>query len=248
MQNQPENDINDDDDSLKNLFIFQDIFAFARDHTGLLFTIAYLTLILSSMTYLHVLYSAFDISIVKFISLEDILATPIKNPDIILVFIAILIVLFFSELGNRWNVRMTEKYQNKKRPLFVRIIRIMVWVPKSRKINIRFTIMTSILFLAMYVMMFAKFEAQSIKEGRGARYQITVADTEQTKEQTLLGTTSQFVFIYDLKTEESGIYHVENILKMKPVVDLKPQAIEAPVEPKNKIEAEVTPKPQKQEG
>lgn len=221
MENQIESKQGSQADSLKNLYIFQDLFKFTREHTGLAFTTAYLTLILSSMTYLYVLFSAFDISIVKFISLEDILATPIKNPNIILVFTAIIFVLFISELGNRWNVRMSEKYKDSKSPFLVRILRIIVWVPKSRKRNIQFTTLISIFFIAIYVITFAKFEARDIKKGEGAQYQITVAENEQSFERMLIGASSQFIYTYDLKSKESGIYHVESILKMQPVVKSK---------------------------
>ena len=205
--------------SQRNLFIFKDLFKFARDHTGLSFTIAYLTLILSSMTYLHVLYARFDISIIKFLSLEDILATPIKNPNIIFVFVAIISVLVLVELSSEWNARTRVKYAGIKVPLWVRIFRIAAWEAKSRKMNILLTVGTTFIFLAIYIIIYAEKEASQIEKGGGTSVEIILSDSEQSIERTFLGTTTQFIFTYDLVSKQADIYQVESIKMINPIVN-----------------------------
>jgi hypothetical protein len=213
---------------IENHYLFKDIFAFIKESSGLAFTISYLILVLSSMAYLHVLYSAFDIPIVAFISLEDILATPLKNPNILMVFLSILMVLIIVDIGNRLYARMQRRLAGKKQSIWMKLIRLLIWVPKTRKTNIRVTVAMTLFFLSLYVLSFANGEARDIKQGLGDKVLISLADSDKLLKQTLLGTTSQFAITYDHQSNKSRIYNIETIdylepYKIAPTNDPKPK-------------------------
>ena len=52
-------------------YYFKDLYSFIKDSTGVAVTIAYIILILTSMAYLSVFYSYFDIEIIKLVTFHS---------------------------------------------------------------------------------------------------------------------------------------------------------------------------------
>ena len=206
-------------EELVDLYYFSDLYQFFRESTGIAITLSYLILILSSMAYVHVLYSQFDISITKLLTLEDILATPIKNPDIIFVFTAITFVVYIADVTNRLNARLYQRYIDTKIPFYVRLLNFIAWTPKSKKHNIRLTIFIVLFALASYVYFFASAEAKRIKQGEGPKIEILYGDQTVSETVTLVGTTSQFVMIYDHKSDRAMAIQNESIVQFSPIKD-----------------------------
>ena len=94
------------------MYLFEELFKLIRVSSGLSITFCYLVLLLTSMAYLHLYYSEFGISIVKYVSLEDMLATPIKNPGIVFTYITVLLLLIIADIGNRFRARKKLEYSN----------------------------------------------------------------------------------------------------------------------------------------
>lgn len=202
-------------EELKDLYLFDELFRFVRHSTGIAIAIAYLVLLLSSMSYLHIVYSSLDLNILQFVTFEDILATPIKNPDIIISFFIIFLIFYLLDVSNRYRVRFKEKYVDGGMPFYIKLLQIVLWGPKKRKALIR-TIYFSITFsLVAYVVAFANQEAKNVKNGEGSMVEITFADNTPPIKATLLGTTSNYVITYDHKQGESTVYYVEAIQSIK---------------------------------
>lgn len=202
-------------EELKDLYLFDELFRFIRRSTGITIAIAYLVLLLSSMSYLHIVYSSLEINILQFVTFEDILATPIKNPDIIVTFFLLFLIFYFADIGNRYRVRLQEKYVDGDVPFYAKLLKWMFWGPKKRKANIRTTYLIISFSLVIYVIAFASQEAKEIKQGEGSMVAITFADNTPPIKTTLLGTTSNYVITYDHKLGESTAYYVEAIQSIK---------------------------------
>lgn len=196
--------------------IFKSAFAFARESTGVTVTLAYLTMILSSTAYLFVLYSAFDINILKFTTIEDILSAPIKNPDIILVFGLLGLLLYLVDITNFYSIKQREKYRDKKMPAWLKIFLVVFWVPESRKKQMWFIILSHIVSLMAYIFVFASLEAENIKNGVGEKVEIQIVD-KAPFEATLLGAFNYYLFTFDHQTKQSMIYYVEALESIKPL-------------------------------
>ncbi len=200
---------------LSELNLFGELYKLLRESPGITITAAYLALILSSMAYLYVLFKTFDIDIIRYVTFEDILATPIKNPNIIVVFSVTIILLYLVDVTNRFRGRQQIKYANQKKPLGFKILQVVFWSPKNRETNIKTTVVITIFCIAAYIFFFAKNEAASIKEGQGSLVEITLADDKKVVTSTLLGTTSNYVLTYNLESEESFAYGVQSIKSIK---------------------------------
>lgn len=211
-------------EELSQLYLFQELFKFLRESPGIAISTAYLVLILSSMGYLYVLFVAFDINIVKYVTFEDILATPIKNPDILIAFVAVLFVLYTSDIGSRFRARQQIKYANQKMPLGNKILQMIFWGPKKRQSNIKVVVWVLIFCLTAYIILFANVEAERIKEGEGDHIEITLADEAKPIKSILLGTTVNYVFTYNPKTNESVIFSIESVQSLKKLAGSNPSS------------------------
>lgn len=228
---------NSDFKELSELNMFEELYRFFRESTGLAIATAYLALILSSMAYLYVLFNAFDISIVKYVTFEDILATPIKNPAIVLAFIVVFLFLYAADLGNRYRARQQIKYANITKPASFKIIQIIFWAPKKRKTNIKTTALIVTMCFTVFIFSFATDEADNIKEGVGSHIEISLADDDKAIQSILLGTTINYVFTYNPETNDSIVFSVEAIKSLKKIS--KPESSIHLGDPESKVEQSV---------
>ncbi|WP_100657263.1 hypothetical protein [Alteromonas flava] len=198
------------EDESQYALLFSDLYQFMRASTGLSIAISYLVMILTSTAYLYTLYDAFGIDIVKFITLEDILVAPIKNPDIIVVFAFITLFFYFADSANLFSAKQRAKYADNPMPLYIKVLLFVFWAPKKRKNNLRLTFVMGVLSLGAYIWFFANNEAEDIKSGGGSKVTIVVSDSDA-KTTTLLGVSSYFLFTYDETAQDAKIYSIEAV-------------------------------------
>lgn len=211
-----------ENDSETDLHIFRDLSKFVKVDTGLSITLAYIILILSSMAYLSIYYYAFNIHIIKFITLEDILATPIRNPTIIFIFVVMLFYLYISDLGIQFNLKQRRNPKNQSASVMVKFLVAITWVPKNKSNNVKLTVLISLFVLAVYIHLLSKGEAKDIKQGNGPFVEITLTDDPTSIKRTLLGSSTFFVFTYDHVLKQAEIFQVDSIKSIKPVDGLLP--------------------------
>lgn len=197
------------------MYLFEELFKLIKVSSGLSITFCYLVLLLTSMAYLHLYYSEFDISIVKYVSLEDMLATPIKNPGIVFTYISVLLLLIIADIGNRFRARKKLEYSNIPMPKLMRFLSAILWAPINPKTNLKFTIITVCISVLAYIFLFADIEASAVKSGNGTKVLIVLSDQDTPIETTLLGTSVNYVFTYDHKAKEATIFYVEAIKSIK---------------------------------
>ena len=204
--------------------LFNELLKLIRSAPGIAIAVAYIILLLTSMGYLHILFSGLGISILKYITLEDMLATPIKNPDIIFVLIGTLVVLYLGDAGNRLRGRLLtqppEETANKAIQLVRKVAITFLWAPANPKTYMKSTCLIVLLSLVVYINMIARIELANIKAGEGLKIDLLLSDADVPIATTLLGTTVNYVFTYDTDTERAHIYYVEAI---KSIVKQKSQ-------------------------
>ncbi|MGQ8367082.1 hypothetical protein [Glaciecola sp. 1036] len=219
-----------DPEDLKNLYLFDEIFRFARNSTGIALAISYLLLVLSSMCYLHIMYSQLNVNILQLVTFEDILATPIKNPDIVIVFLLLLVIFYLADVGNRYRARTLEKYSGDKLPFRFRILMWVLWAPKKRKDYMKTTLFIIAISLFVYVFVFASQEAENILDGEGSMVEISFPDQQEKLQTTLLGTTNNYVITFDTETGKATAFYIQGIKSIEKLsiktVEKAPEKIE----------------------
>ena len=200
-------------------YYFKDLYTFIKDSTGVAVTIAYIILILTSMAYLSVFYSHFDIEIIKLVTLEDILTTPIKNPNILIALVTIVGAMYIADVGNRYHARLNLKYFDKETPWHIKLMQYFTWIPRSEKGNKGFILALILIFISTYMYFFADIKARAIQKGQGYEIYLSLADTKDASRVTLLGATSLYVLVYDKNTKQSTVHQIESVASMRPVTE-----------------------------
>ncbi len=200
-------------------YYFKDLYSFIKDSTGVAVTIAYIILILTSMAYLSVFYSHFDIEIIKLVTLEDILTTPIKNPNILIALVTIVGAMYIVDVGNRYHARLNLKYFDKETPWHIKLMKYVTWIPKSEKGNKGFILALILIFISTYMYFFADIKARAIQKGQGYEVYLSLADTKDESRVTLLGATSLYVMVYDKNGKQSTVHQIESVASMRPVTE-----------------------------
>ncbi|MEL0068753.1 MAG: hypothetical protein VW874_10880 [Gammaproteobacteria bacterium] len=200
-------------------YYFKDLYSFIKDSTGVAVTIAYIILILTSMAYLSVFYSHFDIEIIKLVTLEDILTTPIKNPNILIALVTIVGAMYIVDVGNRYHARLNLNYFDKEMPWHIKLMKYITWIPKSEKGNKGFILALILVFISTYMYFFADIKARAIQKGQGYEVYLSLADTNDESRVTLLGATSLYVLVYDKNSKQSTVHQIESVASMRPVTE-----------------------------
>jgi len=167
-----------------------------REHPALLVSAFYVAASSIGMFYSWAFLRRFGINVFNYAQLSDFLLASLKEPSTwALVALAALLVYFDNASSRR-----VEKKQPSK---------LFRWygTPRYRFVN-NFAAMTMVL---IFIYSFASRQAHATKEGEGKLVDLTFAESGEVKTSTLLGTTGQFVILYDADTERVDIHPIEGI-------------------------------------
>ena len=138
----------------------------------------------------------FDINVFNYAQITDFLMASLKEPFTwVIVFLSVLLV------GS--DNMMSSRFGSKPRGRWI------AWygTPGYRTYNDFVAVFMVFTFLYVY----ALERAEHIREGGGKVVDVLFADSGAATSATLLGTTGQFVFLYDGTTERVDVHPIENI-------------------------------------
>jgi hypothetical protein len=167
-----------------------------REHPALLVSAFYVAASVIGMFYAWSYLRFFDINVFNYSQISDFLLASLKEPYTwALVFVTVTLV---------WGDNANSRRVARKGPS-----KWFRWYasPRYRFINN---------FVAIYVVLsfiyiFASFEARDTKKGEGKVVDVTFAESGEVSTSMLLGTTGQFVFLYDPLTERVDVHPIESI-------------------------------------
>ena len=168
-----------------------------RDHPALVVSGFYVAASIVGMFYSWAFLRQFGINVFNYAQISDFLVASLKEP---LTWALVLISGVLVWLDNASSRRFGRRENRSK------------WVawygtPRYRFYN-NFAV---IALVAFYIYVFAWDQARDAREGDGKFVDVIFADSGAATEALLLGTTGQFVFLYDDGTERVDIHPIENI-------------------------------------
>lgn len=170
--------------------------AVLREHPALLVSAFYLAASSIGMIYSWVYLGRFGINVFNYAQISDFLLASLKEPYTwALVFLAVSLVL----IDNRSSMRVERKNPGK----------LWAWYgsPRYRFINN----FAAVLMVLIFIFAYANRQANNTLEGNSKLVDVTFADSDEKQTFTLLGTTSQFVFLYDVEVRRVHIHPLEAI-------------------------------------
>ena len=167
-----------------------------RDHPALLVSAFYVAASSIGMFYSWAYLRYFGINVFNYAQLSDFLLASLKEPFTwALVVLAVVLVMLDNASSRRAGRRNLSKWFR--------------WYGSERYRSVNN--FAAILMVLAFIFAYASAQARDTRDGEAKQVDVIFADGEDTKTSALLGTTSQFVFLYDTDAERVDIHPIENI-------------------------------------
>jgi hypothetical protein len=170
--------------------------ALLRDHPALIVSGLYVSASMVGMFYSWAYLSQFGINIFNYAHISDFLLASLKEPHTwLLVALAIGLVLFDNAMSRRFGLKQRSKWIG--------------WYgsPGYRKANN----LGAIAIVLTFIFAFSVDKARNTRGGEGKTVQVTFADERPSVTSLLLGTTQQYIFLFDSTANGVDIHPIENI-------------------------------------
>ena len=170
--------------------------AIFREHPALLVSAFYVAASVIGMFYAWSYLRQFGLNVFNYAQISDFLVASLKEPFTwALVGLAVVLVLFDNASSRRVGRGNPSKWLR--------------WygTPRYRFVNNYVTVIMVMLFIYLY----ADNKADRTRAGEGKFVDVTYADGDSATSRMLLGTTGQWVFLYDNLTERVEAHPLESI-------------------------------------
>jgi len=167
-----------------------------REHPALLVSAVYVAASVIGMFYSWVYLRHFGINVFNYAQISDFLLASLKEPFTwVLVFLAASLVFIDNASSRRIERREPGKWLG--------------WYgsPRYRSVN-NFAAISMVL---IFIFSYAVTQARNTKAGDAKLVDVTFAESGAVKTSALLGTTGQFIFLYDASAERVDIHPIESI-------------------------------------
>lgn len=175
-------------------------------HPALALTLGYLLVSLLGLSFEWTLFRRFDVNFFYFAEVTDFLMGAFREPVTFLLSATALAVGWLAHLFGRWE-RSLLAGKGEDVGRLVRAYRRYAMSRFSRFAPVFFFFGYSVLFIWVHT----GDRAVELREGRGAVVTVRQADSPRPERLQLLGTSSQFVFLFDAESGETRILPFENI-------------------------------------
>lgn len=166
-------------------------------HPALIVSAFYVAASVVGMFYSWVFLRAFGVNVFNYAQISDFLLASLKEPFTwALVVLAVLLVGIDNASSRRFERRK-------------KTARWLAWYgsPRYRLVNN----FGAVFLVLMFIFTYATVQARQARDGEGKVVDVLFADTGAATTALLLGTTGQFVFLYDDTTGRVDIHPFENI-------------------------------------
>jgi len=170
--------------------------AFLREHPALLVSAFYVAASVIGMFYSWAYFRRFGINVFNYAQIGDFLLASLKEPFTwALVVLAVLLVLTDNASSRRVERKEVSKWLS--------------WYgsPRYRFVNN----FVAVLMVLSFIYIFADFRAANAEAGEGKHVDVEFGEGQVVESTILLGTTGQFVFLYDADAARVDIHPIEGI-------------------------------------
>jgi hypothetical protein len=205
-------------DKYRPMVNFGDVFRFLITNTGLAIFLIYATIATIGFIYSIVFYSHFDLNVVAYLEITDILVAGVKDPLVILMacgaFGVIAVAWLFVYIQApfvAWLYKKVDKGFFK-------------FIPKlfqSENPNTFwwYAIIIFVLYSHQFISLHSKNKYESIVEQKVGLVLVASEATKDSADQySLLGTSINFVFLYNHQQKNTLIIPIENITSLQPAL------------------------------
>ena len=172
------------------------LYAVFREHPALLVSAFYVAASVIGMFYAWSYLRHFDVNVFNYSQISDFLVASLKEP------FTWALVIFAVSLIMLDNASSRRVERNKSGGWFR-------WYGSARYRFVNNYV--AIIMVLLFIYLYADYKAENTRAGEGKFVDVTYADGGTATSRVLLGTTGQFVFLYDHTYERVDIHPLESI-------------------------------------
>ena len=196
---------------------FNKLLRFIVTHPGLAIFIVYGTIAIAGFIYLITFFRHFDLEVIVYLELADILTAGIKDPLVMLMVLGSFFIVFFvwfvTYIGAPFSAWLDKKFDKG----FFRFLPHLLGV-KSTKV-----FWQTALFLFIFYFIFSIYYHSDNKADRIKREKTNLIQVESDAiindqhQYSLLGTSINYIFLYNHNEADTLILPLENVHSLKPI-------------------------------
>ena len=186
-----------------------------NEHPALILTVIYVAASTVGMVYSWSYLRHFGINVFNYAQIGDFLLASLKEPFTWLLVILAIILILIDNASSR-------RYQSKGRLKWMR------WYGSKTYRNVNYLVLICLILLFLHA--YALEQANRTLAGKGEVVEVLLTDGSPKRLATLLGTTGQFIFLYDPAARRVDIHPNENVQTISlrvPAVEQAPQAVDS---------------------
>ena len=170
--------------------------AILREHPALLVSAVYVAASVVGMFWSWAFLQQFDVNVFNYAQVTDFLIASLKEP---FTWVLVVLAVVMVQADNAYSRRVERRART----------RWFRWYgsPRYRFINN----IAVIALVGVFIYVYATLEAEDIKDAGGRVVDVTFEQGGTTTTATLLGTTGQFLFLYDPMTRRVDVHPFENV-------------------------------------
>lgn len=204
------------------------------EQPALLVSLMYLLASVIGLFYSWAFLRPFGINMLQYAEISDFLLASIKEP---LTWVLTLFAVAVIQLDNA----MSRRVQSRKPGRYSRWFNSWYGSDRYRQFNYSMFVILAAAFLFGY----ADLKERDVRDGGTEVYEVQLADGSPPEQRVLLGTTVNFIFLYDPPSERVSIHPNESVLSLSKKVPEKP--VEKPSVPDDSEADTPKPKPESSE-
>ncbi len=206
----------------------QKVFQFFVEHPALGIFLIYALVATASFIYLLTFYKHFNLEIISYLEISDILVACIKDPNVLatvaIIFIILTLIYYSSRLMAPFNAWLDIKFG--KGPLKFLVF---MFGFKTNSYFWRSMLVILVFYLVVFIHLHSDKKAKNIIDSKQNLINIqSDATTNADDQYSLLGTSINYIFLYDHESKSPLIVPLESIQSLRPVT--AKEKLQTPIE------------------
>jgi uncharacterized membrane protein YesL len=196
---------------------FSELLSFTTSHPGLAVFLVYATVAIAGFIYLITFYSHFNLEVTEYLEITDILVAGIKDPLVMLMVLGAFSMVFVIWAMVYVQAPFSAWLDKKFNKGFFRFIPYVIGYRSTRSFWwTAFIILT--LYFYMFIGVHSQNKAEKILSQKRNLVSVNSEATNSTKADfSLLGTSINYVFLYNHESEQVLILPLESINSIQPI-------------------------------
>ena len=196
-----------------------EVFKFAVKHPGLAVFIVYATIAIAGFIHVITFYRYFDLDVIIYLEISDILVAGIKDPMVMLMVLGSFFGIFLLWLVAYMQAPFSAWLDKKFNKGFFKFIPYLIGIGSIKSFWWTSFLMVIIYFI-MFISLHSDHKSIAIKEDKISLVSVySDAISDKNQEYSILGTSINYIFLYNHNQQDTLIIPLESVTAIKPIVN-----------------------------